>query len=773
MSEQLKVSLQDLLSASKNMKGQGRRSEAAELLIQAIEQNKTQRGALPRGVYGELCILFYELGRYEEALRWSGEGLAKLKKDFALTNMRGVLFRRLGRYEEALTCFREAGKLDPKSVMPLANAGNVYLDLQDGPRAVEVFTRVVRMMPKSSEYQRQLGTAYFHSGDFERARRFFDVARQLAPNEPLPWISVANALEELNQFEAALATLDQALERIGPNEDLLTSKLAAFRRNGRFDEAIAWLQQLVAATPGSALLHFQLGRTLARFDRPKANEYFARALALAPDDTDILTEYAESLDRTRGPEEPKNIAQAYELALRRLTLGGNLLPDARTLRNIVIRSADYAGAERVGTLEELGAYWARTNQEAALHHLMGQVETPEQRRKLVGWHRIWGQSVEKRAAQTPLQLPPAVIGRAKIRVGLMSSDLRHHPVAYFAAPLIAGYDRSRFEFYCFSWCTHPPDPIQQRLSEFADVFRVHPKISDRDAAQLIANDSLDVLFELGGSTDMNKIRTMAWRPAPRQASWLGYPHSAGLGTIDKILTDPFITPTDPALLIEKPFELAHSWVSFEQPGFGGMPDIDPRTPEEREGRITFGTMNNPYKYNPACIETWAAILREVPGSRFLFVRPEGAVPSFRANVERLFAMHGVEPDRINYIPVRGAHLQHYNAIDVALDTFPQTGGTTTCETLWMGVPVISLVGEAFFERLSYSNLNNAGLGDLCVNSREAYVAKAAEIARNTAWRTELRRTMRERLKSHPLGRPDIFVNDFQQAVLRWMEEPRP
>ncbi|MBF9232923.1 O-linked N-acetylglucosamine transferase, SPINDLY family protein [Microvirga alba] len=773
MSQGPTASIQELLVAAQRLKTEGRKSEAADLLIQAIEQNKSHRAALPRGVHGELCILLYELGRYEDALHWSAEGLARLKKDFTLTNLRGILFRRLSRYEEALACFREAGKLDSKSIMPIANAGNVYLDLHDGPRAIEAFSRIVRQMPRSSDYQRLLGMGHFYAGDLERARRLFELARQLAPNDPMPWISLANVLEETNQFETALATLDQAIARIGLTEQLMTSRLAALRRNGRFEEVVAWLQKLIVATPDDAVLHYQLGRTLTRFDRDKANECFARALALAPDDEDIIAEYAESLDRTRGPEEPKNIAQAYELAHRRKALGGNLLPDARILRNIMIRSADYAGAERLGSFEELGAYWARTNQETALHHLMGQIQTPEQRRHLVSWHRIWGQSSEKRAAQTPLRTAPAITGRAKIRVGFMSSDLRHHPVAYFAAPLIVGYDRSRFEFYCYSWNTKPEDGVQQRLSELADVFRLHPTISDRDAAQLIADDQLDVLFELGGSTDMNKIRTMAWRPAPRQASWLGYPHSAGIGTIDKILTDPFITPPDPALLIEKPLELAHSWVAFEQPGFGPLPGIEPTTPEEREGRVTFGTMNNPYKYNPTCIETWAAILRAVPGSRFLFVRPEGAVPSFRANIERLFAEHGIEADRVSYMPVRGTHLPHYNAIDVALDTFPQTGGTTTCETLWMGVPVVSLLGEAFFERLSHSNLNNAGLGDLCVTSREAYIAKAVEIAKDTAWRTELRRTMRERLRSHPLGRPDLFVHDFQEAVVRWMEEPRP
>ena len=139
-------------------------------------------------------------------------------------------------------------------------------------------------------------------------------------------------------------------------------------------------------------------------------------------------------------------------------------------------------------------------------------------------------------------------------------------------------------------------------------------------------------------------------------------------------------------------------------------------------------------------------------------------------MEDRFESLGVARDRIAYVPVRGAHMPYYNEIDVALDTFPQTGGTTTCETLWMGVPAITLVGEAFYERLSYSNLSNAGLGELCTFDKASYAAKAAEIAGRTEWRTELRRGMRERLRAHPLGNPELFVSDFQDTLLQWMDE---
>jgi predicted O-linked N-acetylglucosamine transferase (SPINDLY family) len=275
----------------------------------------------------------------------------------------------------------------------------------------------------------------------------------------------------------------------------------------------------------------------------------------------------------------------------------------------------------------------------------------------------------------------------------MSSDLRDHPVSYFTAPLLERYDRSRFEIYTYSWFNGAIDAVQTRLAGLVDAFRHAPAMSDRDAAQLIADDNLDMLFELGGSTHMNKLKVMTWKPAPRQASWLGYPHSAGHAAIDRLLLDPYTRPADPALILEKPFGLAHSWVAFDKMGFGPVPDIDPVTPQERTGQITFGTMNNPFKFNPDMLATWAAVMSRVPGSRLLLKAAAMAQPSNRESIERFMAVRGIAPDRLTlqpWIAGKSTHLEMYNGIDVALDTFPYNGATTTCEALWMGVPTLTL-----------------------------------------------------------------------------------
>lgn len=759
----------ELLAASAKARSAGARAEAASLLANALTLHRETREPIPRSSYYELGLLLYELKRYAEAEGWLLTAAERQPKDFAIANLLGVVYRRLARYPEALKWLDQAQKFNPRTVSPQVNKANVYIALGDGPRAQESLRRAIRQEPKVAEHHRMLGVAHRLTGDLDGARQKFQVALSLDPRSLQAWIDLAGTLQELQRGDESLAALDDGIRNLGELRQLVESKIKVLRSLGRVAEAEAWNIELLQRYPDAGWLHYQLGRTLAPRDRQAANQHFRDAVRLSPEPS-MLTELADSLDRTRGPTEATNIQEGYEVAKQRIEKGGDVAAEAKVLHNIFFRVADYDASELFGGFAAMGRRYIAQNEIAGLHYLLGHARTTEDRLLLVDLHRTWGQRVDARAAKSPIHHAPAITGRAKIRVGFVSSDLRHHPVSYFTLPLLEGYDRNRFEVYCYSWFTRAEDAVQKHITRIVDGFRLRPNIGARDAAQLIADDEVDVLFELGGSTDMNKLEVMSWRPSPRQASWLGYPHSAGLETIDRILVDPFLKPPLPELLIEKPFELAHSWVTLGRLGFDSREAITPGTPEERKGHLTFGTANACYKYNRELLQAWAEILRRVDGSRFVFLRPEGAVPAFVANIRRHFEDHGVAGDRIEFIAVRGTHMRHYNEIDIALDTFPHVGGTTTCESLWMAVPTITCFGEAFFERMSYSNLNNAGLGDLCAATREGYVDIAVNLAADGARRAELRRTMRERLRSHPIGRADIFVADFQDAIVRWMDE---
>ena len=687
----------------------------------------------------------------------------------------GQALRNLGRSDEARVHIEAALKLEPENLLNRIYLGLLEIDARDYAGAKATFETIVRRAPDNSEHHRLLGLASKFAGDFARAGEELQRAIDLAPKNIAIYRDLAALRDDQDQPAEAMAALDRGLAAIGPHRLLVESKIALLRRRGRHREAAVWIESLIGANPPVGWLHYQLGLTLQTADRNAANVQFARARDLSPDDTDFLVAHAESLNRTRAPNEAESLAEAYRLARQRLERPEKLAADARPLIGIFLRCADFDAIDKLGDFETLGRRFAAAGAETALHLMLSQVRTPEHRRLLIDWHRQCGDNLMRAAQASPLAPPasPPVVGRAKIRIGLMSSDLRDHPVGYFARPLVDRYDRSRFEVFGYSWYPREPDAVQGWFASRMDGFRCEPRIGMRDAAQLIANDRLDILFDLGGSTDLNKLAVLAWKPAPRVASWLAYPHSAGLSTIDRILVDPYLQPEDPALLIEKPFRVASSWVAFERPDLEPLLPIHPVTPQERRGFVTFGTMNNPMKFNRELFAAWAQVMLRTPDSRFLFVRPEAAVAAFRERVAANFEAHGVARERIYFAPVRGAHLPYYDQIDVALDAFPQTGGTTTCETLWMGVPTIALTGEAMFERLSYSNLANAGLADLATASVAAYVDKAVEVANDTAWRTELRRTMRERLRAHPLGDGQAFTRDFENAATAWMDETAP
>lgn len=737
-------------------------------ILEAEEHGKP----VPRAAYAQLARLYFELQHWPIVEETCRRGLKTQPRESELWNLLGVALRRQGRLDEALEALKTARKLTPQDFAPLVNLGNLYLDLKRGADAVEIYRLLTRQHPTKAQFQRLLGNAYVMAGELRKAAAQFDLALRLDPDDILAWIDRIKVETDFEHHSEAFAIVSKALERHPENHRLIEARIMVLRRGGRFKDAEALLQTRVKDVPDDAWAHFQLAETIARFDRVRGNAHYKRAVELQPENGVYWINYANSLDRTRHGNEAENIQAGYEAVLKAMDLGGLPSRFIRMARNILVRMGRFDLVAQLGTFRDLGRQWASESLHDALHYHLARVETDEDRYEIVEQHRIWGRIEEAKAKLNPVARPTVIEHRSKVRLGIMSSDLRNHPVSYFAMPLFDYVDRNRFEIYCYSWSRHDPDPVQTYLASRVDEFRWHKAIADRDAAQMIANDKVDLLFELGSSTNMNKLEVMAYKPAPLQASWLGYPHSAGLATIDYILCDPFITPPDPKLLIEKPFLMPKSWVAMGRLGFNEQEAVNPVIASERNSFITFGTANNPYKYSPKVLETWAKILASVPDSKFIFVRPESGAPGFRDCMAKAFAIAGVARERLMFISVRGQHMRWYNEMDISLDTFPQTGGTTTCESLFMGVPVVSLVGSAFFERLSYSNLSNAGLGDLATFSIDDYIATAQKLAADTKRRQELKISLRQQIKAMPLGQPEQFARDFYNRVDEIVREHR-
>jgi protein O-GlcNAc transferase len=752
--------MSDRLAAAEAALKAGKAAEAVAELEAAIAEDP----ARPAQVYRVLVRQLYHLGRFADGEVWAGRAAQRHPRDADLRNLHGVLLRRLARYDDALRTLDEAAKLSPRDESILVNRGNVLNDMRAGPRAEAAWTRLVRQQPRNAEHQRQLGRALLLQDKLEPALVRFRQAVALKKDLVEAWLDLAGVLNERHRTDEAVDTLEKGLKVNPAHPRLLEGIAMVFRRAGQPKRAVAYLQDLLAGHGDEAWLHYQLALSLQDFDRVQANVHFARAVELAPENLDYLTARIESLERTRVGDEGANIEAAYQLA-RALLERGQPISEPGHLKiifEVLVRVAAFDELAKVPDFRTRGRIWAESGRHSALMKQLSAVADDADRHELLEQHRLWGREAERAAAEQPVRQPPPRAADGRIRLGLMSSDLRQHPVGYFALPLFQDVD-PRFDLYVYSFNTGQEDATQRFMAS-KSTFRWRPEIRARDAAQMIADDQLDLLIELGGSTYMNKLEVMAYRPAPKAASWLGYPHSAGLSTIDYLVVDPYVMPENAGLILEKPLMLPNAWYPLGASAFRPEPAANPEPPVARNGYVTFGTANNPQKYTPMVLAAWARVMRETPDSRFLFVRPEGGTASFRTNICAAFAAGGVSADRIDFAPVRGAHLPFYNQIDITLDCFPQTGGTTTCEALWMGAPVVTLVGGGVFERLSYSTLMNLGLEELCARTVDHYVAAAVKLAADPARIAELRSGLRARMQASPLGQTQQWAQDFYRAV---------
>ncbi|MBD3759542.1 tetratricopeptide repeat protein [Rhizorhabdus sp.] len=754
-----------LLAASTAL-NEGRKPAAIELLTDYLSDNPSE--VQPKA-YSVLLNLLWETGNIDDGLRWSDRAIAVSPRNGDILSLRGAFLRMAGRLVEAIEAFDRILRLNPKDIAAQINKGYCYNDLGNGKAAEAIFAKLVRHDPRNAVLQRALARAMTAQGKFVAAETKLRQILAINKRDVDAWLDLSAAASDRSDTAEALAVLERALQLMPEDLRLLRAKIILLRLTGERRQAIPILSGLLPHHGNTPWLLYELAIALIGTNLREAIALLHRAIDLAPAIGDYRLALAECLLRQHGSPEGRNVDAAYEVLANFPAAPSLKGYDAKVRADVFSQAADFSGVDALGSFDELGKLWASGGQPGALMPHLARVRRPADRHSLIDQHRLLGDDLLSKARRNPIDYPQPR-PRTKIRIGFMSSDLRGHPVSYFAWPLFEHVDRDRFEIYCYSWYEEgEPDTTQHRIASMVDAFRWHPLIGSREAAQLIANDDLDILFELGGMSHMSKLDVMAWKPARRCASWLGYPHSTGLETIDYLLVDPFLNPPDPKLLIEKPLLMPQSWIAMGGLAFPDNLAITPLAPVRRNGIVTFGTANNPYKYNEAMLRTWAQVMARVPGSRFIFVRPESGSKVFVRNILAQFAAEGVSSDRIEFRAVRGGHMTHYNDIDVALDTFPQTGGTTTCEALWMGVPTVTVIGEALFERLSYSILSNAGLNDLCAATPETFIDIAVKLASEPDRIQALRTGLRDQIRAGPLGNEKQFARDFYDLIAHTVE----
>ena len=555
--------------------------------------------------------------------------------------------------------------------------------------------------------------------------------------------SPSNApIESPTADESVTMSIDQAMT-------LAHSHHAA----GRLQHAERVYRNILQAVPGHPFALYHLGLMALQIGRyDYAALRFQAVLKKAPSNVAALVGMSNALSHLG------DLAGAERFVRQALQIDSSNAAAHSSLGRIQLDRAMHslATASHARAVElEPNDPWHLTG----LLYCMAQDEASDPQ-QLARMHRQFGKrfGAGLRANATPHTNPrdPA----KRLRIGFVSGDLREHAVAYFVEPVCREFDRGLVELFAYS-NNQREDATSVRLRALVDHWRPVIGLSDVQLAEQVRDDGIDILIDLSGHTVGNRLLAFARKPAPVQASWIGYPETTGLTAMDYYLADPHNAPPGAidVLYTEKLVRLPAS-AAFQPDA--NAPEVSP-LPALQRGYVTFGSFNRSSKVGAKVILTWSRVLQQVPGSRLLMTPvSEGEQAQ---ELRQRFAEHGIAADRLSFAPRQALakYLRLHHEVDVMLDTFPYTGGTTTRHALWMGVPVVTLAGLRRSERISTANLARIGLADWSTNSVDDYVARAVATAGDLAGLAVLREGMRERIAASPLCGADTVARSIEIA----------
>ncbi len=353
-----------------------------------------------------------------------------------------------------------------------------------------------------------------------------------------------------------------------------------------------------------------------------------------------------------------------------------------------------------------------------------------------------------------------------LNIGFVSGDFRSHSVSFFLLPLFDAHDRERLRFFCYS-NSRREDDISRRLQQPVYAWRNIASRNDADTAELIRSDDIDILIDLSGHTSGHRLELFCLKPAPIQATWLGYPDTTGLGSMDYRISDAVCDPPgeSDAYNVEELVRLPGGFLCYRPPD--AAPAVA-AAPVNNNGHVTFGSFNNLAKVGRDVVAVWAAILKRTPGSRLLIKSHSLAAAKVRRHYLEMFADVGIEAERLTLLsrtPDAAAHLAKYHAVDIGLDPFPYNGATTTCEAIWMGVPVVVLGGNRHAAtRYGALLLTQVGIEELIADDIDEYVDKAVALACDRNRLDQLRSGLRQMMQNSPLCDGNRIALEMEAAL---------
>ena len=645
--------------------------------------------------------------------------LVTLPEAFAIA----VQHHQAGRLAEAEAIYRQILASDPRHADAMHLLGLLAHQAGRNDVAVETILKAIALVPTAPAFYSSLGQTYRKLCRYDEAIAAYRRAIQLKPDLPEAHSNLGNALSDQGHLDEAVAAYRRALELRPDFPDAHNNLGKALKDRGQLDEAIAACRRALQLKPDFAEAHNNLGTALTDQGRlDEALSAFQRAIQIKPD-----------------------FAEAHNNLGNALMGRGQLDEAVAAYRHAIQIKPDFAAAH--------------SNLLLVLHHLCdSDVDV------LFREHRDWD---EAHARSLAMRIAPHDNDRnpdRRLRIGCVSPDFREHSVAFFLEGLLAAHDRTQIEMFCYADLVHE-DPVTARLRKYAGQWRTIKGRQDKQVADLIHKDGIDILVDLTSHTAHNRLLVFARKPAPVQVTWLGYPGTTGMSAMDYRLTDVHADPrgTTEHLHTEQLVRLPDCAWCFRPSD--QSPSVSP-PPVVRSGHVTFGCFNARAKITDEVLALWSGVLAEVPGSRLLLKNLGFREASVQQQTRALLAKAGLAPDRVELVGWKSTlaeHLAFYNRVDIALDTFPYHGTTTTCEALWQGVPVVTLAGRTHAARVGVSLLTNVGLPELIAANADDYIRIAMHLAADTMRLAELRSTMRERMAASPLMDAPRFARNVEHA----------
>jgi predicted O-linked N-acetylglucosamine transferase (SPINDLY family) len=651
-----------------------------------------------------------------------------------------------GQLAEAEALYRQVLQAQPTHPDALHLLGIIAFQTKRNDMALELIQKAIAVNSRSGDYYCNLGLVLAALGKLADAVAAYQASLVLNPLAYEAFYNMGNALRDLGKPADAVAAYQRGLSLQPRQPAALANMGSVLRTMGRLPESIAAYREALALRPGDFAALLNLGNALVESGRmEEAIVAYQQAQKQNPQDARVLERLGLAL-RDNG-----RFDEALDCFSRLVSVRPDSAEAWFTLGNILFFQ---------GKVDEAIAAYDKSvalqpdNANLASRRLVALVYSPkyDSKRLLaedVAWAKCHGQIPRLNLGSASADRDP----ERRLRIGYVSPDFREHVVGWHLIPLLSRHDHTQFEIYCYANVTRP-DAMTRQVASYSDAWRDISPLTDDDAAELIQSDQIDILVDLSVHGSGNRLSVFARRPSPVQVTFAGYPGGTGLAAIDWRLTDPYLDPpgeTDDDY-VERSWRLPDSFWCFN-PVAGGVDDateldVGP-LPALSSGIVTFGCLNQLSRISTPTIQLWAKALAAVANSRLILLAPQG---SARDYILRRCAENGIDANCVSFVDhaPRRAYLAYYRQIDLGLDTLPYNGHTTSLDAFWMGVPVVTRVGNTVVGRAGLSQLSNLKLTELAAWTDEQFVQIVADLASDLMRLAELRRTLRQRMIDSPL-----------------------